>query len=222
LTLLPLALAASLVPTWIVINILLLRSQRGLPSAVAFVVGITLWRVVVGALFAPIFAHESVTARSGGGPSDIVATLLIALGVLGIAVALKLLSSASDHEVAPLPLSWLSVLSSVGRVKAFGLGLFLAATSLRQWIFFLAALATIAKADLGDTQSTVVYLGFVATVDVPMIVPILFYAIARTRARGFLDWSYHWLEANNRGITIVVSGGFGIFFLVRGIVGLVG
>jgi len=79
--LLPLILAATLAPIYPIIVLLLLQSERGLPKAIAFVIGAVAARLVQGAFFGLILA-PAVNAETAAGLVLIGPTLLTLVGVV--------------------------------------------------------------------------------------------------------------------------------------------
>jgi len=74
--LIPLIIGAAAVPVWIMIVLLMLRSDNGVSVAAAFVGGVTLMRLVQGALFG------YVLGSSGEGDGRISSLLLLLMGIL--------------------------------------------------------------------------------------------------------------------------------------------
>ena len=63
---------------------------------------------------------------------------------------------------------------------------------------------------------------FVIGAQLLMVIPILVTALAPAQAGRLLDSAQGWLERNNRVITIAVSLIFGLWFVWKGVTGLMG
>jgi hypothetical protein len=89
--LLPLTVGAAVLPLWIIISLLLLRSEGGVAKAAAFAAGAMAVRVVQGILFGFVFG---AAADEGGdtGAALIKSTLLLVVGILLLITAYKNMS----------------------------------------------------------------------------------------------------------------------------------
>ena len=65
------------------------------------------------------------------------------------------------------------------------------------------------------------YLFFVLATQTLVLAPILAFALAPDRTAKTLQATQAWLERNNRAIVIVMSLVFGVWFLFKGITGLI-
>jgi hypothetical protein len=74
-------------------------------------------------------------------------------------------------------------------------------------VFTLSAIGTIGDAGLGQATNVIVF---------------LFYVAAPARAAKSLDAASTWLERYHRLIVTAISLSFGLFFLWKGITGLLG
>lgn len=215
--LLPLIIAAAVLPAWILISLLLLRGEGGVARAAAFSGGAITARLVQGFLFSLLIgasADEGDAARTGA----IKSTLLLVLGILMLALAYKKWRKEEDPD-APPP-KWMTALSSMPALKAFGFGALLMTIAVKQWVFTLSAIATIGEAQLDQTARTLAYVFFVLAAQSLMLAPVVFTVVAPARASKILDTALGWLERNNRPITIAVSLIFGVWFTWQGITGL--
>jgi hypothetical protein len=218
-SLLPLVVGAALLPAWIILALFLLRGEGGVRKALAFAAGAMAVRVVQGVLFGFVFSEAS--EASGEGGSDLItSTLLLVLGILMLISAVKKWRKEEDPD-APPP-KWMETLSGLSAIQAYGMGTVLMVLSIKQWVFTLSAIAVIEQGELSRAGSALTYLFFVLAAQSLVLAPILASAVAPTQAAKLLDAIQGWLERNNRAIVIAASSIFGVWFLWKGIAGLIG
>jgi hypothetical protein len=215
--LLPLIIAAAVLPLWIIISLLLLRGEGGVRRATAFSAGAMTARIAYGLLFSLIVgasADSGDDARSG----VIKSTLLLVLGILMLALAYKKWRKEEDPD-APPP-KWMTMLSSMPPLKAFGLGALLMTIAVKQWVFTFSAIATISEAQLDGVAGALAYLFFVVAAQSLMLAPIVVTLVTPAQSARILDSALGWLERYNRPITVGVSLIFGVWFAWQGISGI--
>jgi hypothetical protein len=215
--LLPLIIAAAVLPLWIIISLLLLRGEGGVLRSAAFSGGAMTVRVVQGLLFGFVFG-ASADAGDAARANLIKSTLLLVLGILMLVAAYKKWRKEEDPD-APPP-KWMTILSGMSALKAFGAGALLMTIAIKQWIFTLSAIATIGEAQLDQVTSTLVYLFFVVAAQSLMLAPIVVTIVAPAQSAKVLGSALGWLERNNRPITVAVSLIFGVWFTWQGITGI--
>ncbi|MGH2517318.1 MAG: GAP family protein [Ktedonobacterales bacterium] len=213
--LLPLIIGSMAMPTWILLVLFMLRSRHGLVGAVAFVGGVTAVRLLQGIIFGAILSAYEISHRRDA-PGTVVSTLLLVTGILMWTVALKQMWRQNDPD-RPLP-SWMTMISAITPIRALGLGMLLVVTSSRCWLFTLAALGVISRAELGPAPSVVAFLLYVLGAQLLLVAPIL----VSVRSSARFDAGANWLETHNRPIVIAVSLVVGSFFLWSGAIGLIG
>lgn len=217
LNLLPLEIGAAIVPLWITLTLLLLRSNNGVARASAFAAGAMTMRLLQGALFGYALRAE---AGPGGpdGPDLIVSTLLLLAGIVLLVTFVRTLYRQEDPD-APPP-AWLARLDSVPPPVLFGLGAVMMAISIKQWVFTLSAIAIIHDAAVGRPRSVLAYLAFVIAAHALVLAPIICSVSLPDRGRAMLETAERWLERNGRRLTMAVSLGFGVLFLWTGLTGV--
>lgn len=213
----PLMLGAALVPVWIIIVLLLLKSEGGLLKAVAFVSGQILVRLAQGLVFGLVFS-SSEAASTNEGSAILVSTLLLVLGILLLITAFLKWRKQEDPD-APPP-KWMAMFNTVSAGKAFLLSIGLMLIAAKQWVFTLGALGVIREAELVRPDSVIAYLVFVFAAQLLVLVPIVITAVAPKQAAHLLAFGSEWLERNNRTIVVAVSVVFGAYFIFKGISGL--
>jgi len=207
--LVPLVIGSIAMPSWVLLVLALLSSGRGTVEAIAVAVGVTTVRILQGIAFGTILSAYDLN-RHLVSPGVIVSALLIVLGVLMWAMALRQIFQKDDLQL-------MRMVGALTPVRALGLGALLVVTSTRAWIFTLAALGVIEAAELDIAPSIIAYLLYVLGAEALIIAPIL----VSGRLSNQLAVAARWLEEYNRPILVVVSVAVGCFFLWRGIAGLI-
>ena len=206
--LLPMVIGSIAMPSWALLVFALLSSGRKVIEAIAVVAGVTSVRLIQGIIFGTaVSAYELSNHLSS--PDPIVSTLLIVLGVLMWALAVRQATHKDDLKL-------MGLVGALTPVRALGVGAALVVTSTRAWIFTLAAIGVIEQAGLDFAQNAVAYLLYVLGAEVLLIAPIL--VSARSSVR--LETAARWLDKYNGPIVIVVSVAVGSYFLWRGFTGL--
>ncbi len=217
--LLPLMLGAALVPLYPIVVLLLLLGEGGLRKASAFVAGMLAMRMVQGVLFGWVFG-AAAEAYPDDGPQIIASTLFLVLGLLLLVAAAKKWRKQPDPDDPPP--QWMAALAGMPPLKAFGAGAGVITIDVKQLVFTLAAIDVIQGAALEPVAEAGLYLFFALATQTLVLLPILVFAVAPQQAAKPLHAVQAWLERNNRPIMIGVSLVFGLWFLVKGITGLIG
>ena len=197
----------------------LLRGEGGVLKALAFAAGAMMVRLVQGVLFGYVFG-TAADAYGENSSNLITSTLLVVVGIVMLISAVKNWRKEEDSDVPPP--KWMAALSGLSALKAFSMGALLMALAIKQWVFTLSAIAVIEQAQLSQTGNVLAYLFFVLAAQSLVLTPILVCAIAPTQSAKLLDAAQGWLERNNRVLMIAVSLIFGVWFLWKGIAGLIG
>jgi len=219
INLLPLIVGAAVLPLWIIAALLLVRGEGGVLKAAAFAAGAMMLRLLQGILFGYVI-DAAADANGGGGSNLIASTLLLVAGILLWITAIRKWRTEDDPD-APPP-QWMATLGGLSWPKAFGVGALWMTIAVKQWVFTLSAIAVIDEAKVGRAGSVLAYLVFVLAAHSLVLAPVVVSAIAPARSATPLNAMYGWLERRNRVITIAVSSIFGVWFLGKGIAGLLG
>ncbi|MCA9981337.1 MAG: GAP family protein [Anaerolineales bacterium] len=217
LELLPVLLGAAAVPVYPILVLLLLQSKGGLGKALAFVGGVVTMRLAQGLVFGSVFATAGDNPERSG---VVVAVLLLMLGIFLLTTAVRKWRKVEDPD-APPP-AWMSGISQLTPLKAFGLGALFVTIAVKQWVFTLSALSIIHNAYLSQTASVSTYLLYTAATQLLGVIPIIVFAIAPTQSAKPLQAALSWLERNNNTIVMLVSFIFGLWFTYKGVMGLLG
>lgn len=218
-SLLPVILGAALVPLYPIVVLLLLQSQGGLGKATAFVTGAVGVRLAQGVLFGLVFG-AAAAAHPDDGPQVIASTLLLVLGLLLLVSAYRKWRKEEDPDDPPP--KWMTTISGLSAARAFGAGALFVLIAVKQWVFTLTAIDVIQGAGLGSTASTGLYLFYTLATQTLVLIPLLATAVAPQQSAKPLQAAQAWLERYNRVIMIAVSLVFGVWFLYKGISGLMG
>lgn len=210
--LLPLVLGSALVPAQFVVTIMLLRSAKGARVAFAFLGGMTVVRLVQGAVFG-LAVSGSRAGDDAATASTLKSALLLVVAILLLVMAVKKLLTDEDPD-APPP-AWLERTGTMQAAEAFlaGAGLLLIAPKF--WVFNLGAMAAIEDAAIGRPMGVAVYLVFVALTALPLLSLVALSVAAPDRSETLLERMSAWLVRHNRSIVIGVGLVFGGWFLAQ-------
>ena len=90
----------------------------------------------------------------------------------------------------------------------------------KQWAFVITAVAVIYTANLNPIQSLVNYFIFSVLIQIFYLLIIGIHLLMPRRSGAILDALFKWIKNNFRPVVIVIFTGFGLFFLFKGISGL--
>ena len=199
---LPLAVAVAIFPVPIIAVVLLLGSDRGLAKGLAFVVAWFVGLAAVGAI--ALALGGALDASDGGEPATWVSVLLLALGVLLLALALKQWRGRpSAGEEAPMP-GWMRAIDTFTTAKAAGAGFALSALNPKNALLTVAAAAEIADVGLPAGQQLTVLLGFVIVASAGVLTPVLISLALGDRSDGLLGELRSRLARHNSVIMAVL------------------
>ncbi len=213
-----LALAVGGIPSVapILLVILLLSAPQGLAKATGYWFGYAGTYFAVGA--ALVAAGQVAPEREGSGIGGAVASLVVA-AILLVFTWRRWRNPPDDPEVLPL---WARKLDAapVSRVTLFG-G-FTAVINIKNLAIFLTAVSIFSARpdELGRKAGLLLLVVLVFSSSVAL--PPLLYLLFSKRADPLLHRIRNLLERYNHPLTLVLAGGFGVFFLVRGVVRLTG
>ena len=213
LNLLPLVVGAAVGgPMWIIIALLLLRSDHGVFKAAAFAAGAITVRLLQFALFNHIF--DAVLESGGDSEMGLMSAILLLLaGIALLITAVKTCFKETDPDAPPS--KWMAALGRISAPTAFGMAAVMMSLGFKQWVFTLSAIAIIDEAKVGKIGSLLTYLLFIAGAQSLMLTPIIASALAPAQSSKIVEATLGWLERNSRAITIVVSLIFAVWFLSK-------
>jgi H+/Cl- antiporter ClcA len=219
LDLLPLMLAATLVPLYPILVLLVLLGEGGLRTASAFVAGLLAVRLAQGVLFGWVFG-AAAEAYPDDGPQIIASTLLLVVGLLLLLAAFKKWRKQPDPD-EPSP-QWMAALGRLSALKALGAGAAIMTIDVKQLVLTLTAIDVIQGAALEGLAGAGLYLLYILAALTLVLLPLLVYAVAPQRTDKPLRAAQAWLERYNRPIVIGASLVFGLWFFYKGVTGLIG
>lgn len=216
---LPVMLAAILAPFPILIVLLMLGRQDGLVVAICFVAGLIVVRLLQGLVFGYVF-NASPEAQTDVGGKSIKDILFLILGILLLATALRSWLMSSDAKGAPP--KWKTMFDSVTPGKAFVLGAVLVLIAAKAWVFTLGTISIIGTHELNTSQQITAYLIYLLGAHSLLLGMLGYAAILPAQSARVLGNALNWMEQNSKLVKIVISVGFGLYFVSKGLQGLFG
>jgi hypothetical protein len=199
-------------PMWIIMALLLLRSDHGVSKAAAFAAGAITVRLLQFVLFSRIFG--AVLDSGGESELDLMSSILLLLaGIVLLITAVKTWFKETDPDAPPS--KWIAALNRISAPAAFGMAVVMMFLGFKQWVFTLSAIAIIDEAEMGKIGSVLAYVSFIAAAQSLMLAPIIASALAPSQSSKIVGGMLGWLERNSRAITIAVSLIFGLWFLSK-------
>jgi threonine/homoserine/homoserine lactone efflux protein len=216
LSLISLAIAATLQPPQVIAMVILLRTRRGTANGLAYIGGMTAFRVTLGGVsWILLSGLEGSIERGGGDFNILVGAILVVLGLLMWVYALRQgVSAPGEDEVAA---SWLDRLEDISPRQAFLVGLAFLALDPRDWIIDLSAVNLIAEADMSGIQSLVAYLAYILLAQSLLWVPLLLTLVVPDQAARGLSALNAWMKKHEKRIEIIVAIVFGLLFIAIGL-----
>jgi threonine/homoserine/homoserine lactone efflux protein len=199
---LPVAVAIAIFPVPVIAVVLLVGSDRGVAKGLAFVLAWCAGLAAVGVIVL-LFAGEA-DASDGGEPATWVDLLLLGLGVLLLAAAVKQWRGRpGSGEETPTP-GWMRAVDDFTVPKAGGAGFALSALNPKNVLLTVAAAAEIAEVGLPASQQVGVLLVFVLLASVGVLTPLVLSLALGARSREPLDSLRGWLARYNAVIMAVL------------------
>ncbi|HEY2588436.1 MAG TPA: GAP family protein [Tepidisphaeraceae bacterium] len=215
--LLPLIIAAAVLPTGIVMTLFWLRDRCGLTKAATFAAG-RLFAQLIQVVLVGYGLKEVDDAAGARGADHVAPWVLLMVGVLWLAAALVTsLRKPRPAVTVAAPARWVMASSRVSAPAAFGIGALMVGFSMKQWFVTTCAIALIDNARLRQSQAMLAYLYFAVAAQSLILAPVIFTAVAPVRTPRLLTAAQEWMQRNKRGITIGVSLMFGVWFIYQGI-----
>lgn len=193
------AIGIAISPVPIIALILMLFSGAAARNSVAFLVG---WLVGLGAVTFVVLAIGFDS--SDGGESNSGGVIKIVIGVVFLLLALRQWRGRPQDGAEPEMPSWMSAIDDLSAVKAVGLALLLTVANPKNLGLAIAAAVTISGAGLDSGEETATAIVFVLISSITIILPVVVYLVARTRAEPALDRLKGWLVQNNATVMTVL------------------
>jgi hypothetical protein len=223
----PFALTSINVPA-VLITIVILKSQQGLPKALAYVEGIAACYVTLAALFMLAIAR---VPGSSEPPSAIRSILYAGVGAMLILVAVKTyktraVSRARVKEPAgkqpgKLMARLMQAPEKLGPRLLFALGFLMALTGIKNLILFGAGMTDVTTRSLTLIRQLLATAVLILALIWWEIVPVLVYTFVPHRANTLLDDITDWMKTNQRLVLAAVCLIIGLKMVIEGVVDLI-
>ena len=218
-----LALAAAVYPTLLAGVIVILSRPNPVRLLVGFLLGGMSMSVVAGIVIVTSLrgAHAVPPSNHSTRPA-----IDIAAGVLSLGVAWALMRGRftrltewrerrRPREPAP---TWIDrALGRGSAVIAFGVGVLLNLPG----VWYLAALADIAHAQLSAAEELLLILGFNLVMFALVEIPLVFYLVDAEQAHALVNSASGWVHSHARQAGATVAAIVGVWLVAKGIVGAV-
>ncbi len=197
---LPVAVAIAVFPVPIIAVVLFLGSERGQANGVAFVLAWLAGLAGVGVIVL-LLAGEA-DASDAGEPTRWVDAVLLVLGLLLLAAAVKgWVGRPRDEEEAPMP-GWMRSIHGFNTAKAAGAGFALSALNPKNVLLVAAGATEIAGFGLSVPKQAAVLVIFVLLASAGVLTPLLYSLVAGDRSHEPLEALRGWMTRNN---TVIMS-----------------
>ncbi len=199
---LPLAVAIAVFPVPIIAVVLMVGSDRGRVKGLAFVLAWCVGLTAVGALVLAL--ADGADASDDGETATWVAVVLLALGLILVATALKQWRGRppAGHET-PIP-GWMQAIDDFTIAKACGAGFALSALNPKNVLLVIAAALEIGALGLSASEEMAALLVFVVIASVGVLAPLVLAVALGDRSRPPLDTLRGWMALNNATIMAVL------------------
>ena len=124
-----------------------------------------------------------------------------------------------DDPDAPPP-KFMTILTKLGPIKLFGIGIALSIIQPRFIILVLAGTSIIAEAKLSPTENIISLLVLALLMVWPMLIPLVVFLVMGEHRVDAMTSMKSWLLHNQRMINVVVMGIFGMLLLFVGLTGI--
>lgn len=199
---LPLAVAVAIFPVPIIAAVLLVGSDHGRTKGAAFVLAWAVGLSAVGALV--LWLADEAGANDHGEPATWANVLLLVLGVVLVAYAVKQWRGRPrEGDESPAP-GWMSAVDAFTPVKAAGAGFALSALNPKNVLLAAAAAVEIAEVGLTRGEEIGVLIVFVLIASVGVLSPVVLALALGERSRQPLDSVRGFMARHNSVIMAVL------------------
>jgi threonine/homoserine/homoserine lactone efflux protein len=199
---LPLAVAVAVFPIPIIAVVLMVGSDRGRVKGFAFVLAWCVGLTAVGALVLAL--ADGADASDDAEPATWVAVLLLALGLLLFAAALKQWRGRpAAGDETPIPV-WMRAIDDFTIAKACGAGFAISALNPKNVLLVGAAALEIGVLGLPASEEIAALLIFVVIASVGVLSPLVLTVALGDRSRAPLHTLRGWMAVNNAAIMAVL------------------
>jgi threonine/homoserine/homoserine lactone efflux protein len=195
-----LAVAVAVFPVPIIVAVLLLGSDRGTAKGAAYALS---WGGGLFAVGGIVLVLAGVTdASDKGEPATWVNVLLLGLGVVLLAAAVRQWRGRPNGgQETPTP-GWMRAIDEFTIAKAGGVGFALSALNPKNVLLTVAAAAEIAEVGLSAGREAAVLVGFVLLASAGVLTPLVLALALGDRSREPLEGLRGWMA---RYSTVIMS-----------------
>jgi threonine/homoserine/homoserine lactone efflux protein len=188
---LPLAVAVAVFPVPIIVAVLLLGSDRGTAKCAAYALSWSTGLFVVGGIV--LVLAGAAGASESSQPATWVNVLLLGLGLLLLAAAVKQWRGRPSGDQETPTLGWMRAIDEFTIAKAGGVGFALSALNPKNVLLTVAAAAEIAEVGLSAGREVAVLLAFVLLASAGVLTPLVLALALGQRSRELLDSLRGWM-----------------------------
>jgi hypothetical protein len=212
---LPFVLAGAFLPTWTLMTIALLETDRPVKNSVAFVGGNAAFRLGLGLAVLYILGEAPVfeVAEPAETPTSVYVFILAGLAFLALALS----EFVRRNKPAGAGVALLDRFERLSPITSFAAGVLVVAAPGVQWVYFLGGMDVIIGAEVGVAGALLALLLFVASLQVMLGVPIAIYLAFPKSARARLDALDVWIRRNSRRTSAVILALLGVYLVWRGV-----
>jgi len=211
-------IAVSLSPVPVIAVVLMLATPRARSNGPAFVLGWVLGLAVLGTIV--LLVSSGAGADDGGQPATWVSVLKLVLGLLLVALAVKLWRGRPRGDAEPPLPKWMRTIDQFTPVRALAIGAAFAAVNPKNTLLTIGAAAAIAATGASTGAQAVALAVFILVATLGVGAPIALYFALGERSRAALDDLKVWMARNNTAIMAVLCLVIGAKLLGDGIASL--
>ncbi len=208
----------ALSPVPIIAVVLMLATPRARSNGPAFVLGWVLGLAVLGTIV--LLVSSGAGADDGGQPATWVSVLKLVLGLLLVALAVKLWHGRPRGDAEPQLPKWMRTIDQFTPVRALAIGAALAAVNPKNTLLTIGAAAAIAATGASTGAQAVALAVFILVATLGVGAPVALYFALGERSRAVLDDLKVWMARNNTAIMAVLCLVIGAKLLGDGIASL--
>ncbi|MBI2704863.1 MAG: GAP family protein [Actinobacteria bacterium] len=214
---LPFAVAVTISPVPIMVEILLLFTKRPVPNAAAYLAGFLVGVGAVSGVLVAVAGTQDLAA--GSGPTKAASAVRIALGAL--------LLVGAGHRFRRRPKSggdttmpkWMDGLSTFAPGRSLAVGAMVGAVNPKNLAVGFAAAVAIGSAELPRSGTVALVVVYAVTAAIGVGAPLVVAVALGDRARPVLDGWKSWLAQNNTAVMAVLFAFFGVVLIGKGLQG---
>ena len=208
----------ALSPVPIIAVVLMLATPRARSNGPAFVLGWVLGLALLGTIV--LLVSSGAGADDGGQPATWVSVLKLVLGLLLVALAVKLWRGRPRGDAEPPLPRWMRTIDQFTPVRALAIGAAFAAVNPKNTLLTIGAAAAIAATGASTGAQAVALAVFILVATLGVGAPVALYFALGERSRAVLDDLKVWMARNNTAIMAVLCLVIGAELLGDGIASL--